>query len=48
MGGIRKWGRMFQTEGRVLCISIRARETTDKVILSGQNKNVGMVEVARG
>lgn len=47
MAGIRRWGRMFQTEGRGLCISIRARETTDKVILNGQNKNMGTVEVAR-
>lgn len=39
---------MFQTEGRVLCISIRARETTDNVISNGQNKILGRVEVARG
>lgn len=38
----------IQTEERVLCIAIMARETTDEVNLNRQNKNLRRVEVARG
>lgn len=48
MGRIRRWGRIFQTEGRLLSIAIRAKETTDKVISNSQDKNLGRVETARG
>lgn len=48
MGRIRRWERIFQTEGRLLSIAKRAKETTDKVISNSQDKNLGRAEIARG